>query len=75
MNSNLLKSQIVLKDTNVCTLAKDLNISKSAFYRKLNKESEFTRKEILKLMSLLDLDKEKTFEIFFSDECLKRHGN
>lgn len=73
MNSNLLKSQIVLKETNVRTLAKGLNISKSAFYRKLNKESEFTRKEILELMNLLDLDKEKTFEIFFSDECLIRH--
>lgn len=73
MNSNLLKSQMVLKDKNVCTLAKSLNISKSAFYRKLNKSSEFTRKEISMLMDLLDLDKERAFEIFFSEECRERH--
>lgn len=68
MNSNLLKSQMVLKDKNACALAKGLNISKSAFYRKLNRSSEFTRKEISMLMDLLDLDKEKAFEIFFNEK-------
>ena len=68
MDSKLLKSQMVLKDINVPNLAKGLNISKSALYRKLNRDSEFTRKEILMLMDLLDLDKEKIFEIFFNDK-------
>ena len=73
MNTNLLKSYMVLKEKNACDLAQSLKISKSAFYRKLNKTSEFTRKEIHILMNLLELDINKAFEIFFSEECPKRH--
>lgn len=68
MNTNLLKSYMVLKEKNACDLAQSLKISKSAFYRKLNKSSEFTRKEISMLMDLLELDKEKAFEIFFDEK-------
>lgn len=67
MNAKLLKSQIVLKGEKVPNLANYLGISKSAFYRKLNKKSEFTRSEISTLIHLLDIEKEKAFEIFFDD--------
>ena len=67
MNSNLLKAQIVLKDKKVTNIAIDLGISKTSLYRKLNGKSEFTRSEIVRLINILDIEKNNAIEIFFDD--------
>ena len=66
MNGNLLKSIITLQGKTIKEVAKNLNISKSAFYRKMHAKTEFTRVEISKLIEILDLSKEKAIEIFFA---------
>ncbi|WP_045517658.1 transcriptional regulator [Clostridium sporogenes] len=66
MNVALLKSQIILNNKKIPEIAEDLKISKSAFYRKLRGDSEFTRQEISKLITLLNLNIETAMEIFFS---------
>lgn len=65
MNVNMLKAQMALKGKRVIDVAKVLNISKSAMYRKLNGKSDFTRKEICDLIDYLQINTEKAMEIFF----------
>lgn len=68
MNSKLLKSQIVLNRHTLVQVASYLEISRSALYRKMSGESDFTRKEVLKLKSLLKLSNDQVIEIFFYEE-------
>ncbi|MHB9943639.1 hypothetical protein CF065_18990 [Clostridium sporogenes] len=75
MNVALLKSQIILNNKKIPEIAEDLKISKSAFYRKLRGDSEFTRQEISKLITLLNLNIETAMEIFFSARVSNRTLN
>ncbi|EPY2273725.1 hypothetical protein ACFLKB_00935 [Clostridium sp. FAM 1755] len=75
MNVALLKSQIILNNKKIPEIAEDLKISKSAFYRKLRGDSEFTRQEISKLITLLNLNIETAMEIFFSAKVSNRTLN
>ena len=68
MNVKLLKSQIVLNQYTLVQVAAYLEISRSALYRKILGESEFTRKEVLKLKCLLKLSDHQLIEIFFNEE-------
>ncbi|WP_195513884.1 hypothetical protein [Turicibacter sanguinis] len=68
MNSKLLKSQIVLNRHTLVQVASYLEISRSALYRKMSGESDFTRKEVLKLKSLLKLSNDQVMGIFFNEE-------
>ena len=68
MNSNLLKSIITLQGKTIKDVAKELNISKSAFYRKMYSKTEFTRAEISHLIKILDISVDKAMEIFFTEE-------
>lgn len=68
MNVNMLKAQIALKGKKISDIAKLLEISKSAIYRKLSGKSDFTRKEILLLINFLDINTDKAMEIFFSQK-------
>ena len=68
MNVKLLKSQIVLNQYTLVHVAAYLEISRSALYRKISGESEFTRKEVLKLKCLLKLSDHQVIEIFFNEE-------
>lgn len=67
MDTNLLKSQIVLKEHTLAQVACYLGVSRSALYRKMSGESEFTRKELLKLKYLLKLSDHQVMEIFFNE--------
>lgn len=49
-----------------------LGISRSAFYRKCNGESEFTQSEIQKIVDILDL--KSPMGIFLLKKCPKRHS-
>ena len=68
MNVKLLKSQIVFNKYTLVQVAAYLEISRSALYRKMSGESEFTRKEVLKLKCLLKLSDHQVIEIFFNEE-------
>lgn len=68
MNINLLKSQIALKGKKITDIARILSISKTAIYRKLNGDSDFTRQEIFKIIEYLGIDTELAMKIFFDDK-------
>ncbi|MBU3185627.1 helix-turn-helix domain-containing protein [Clostridium estertheticum] len=65
MNIKLLKAQMALNGKKTSEVAKLLGISKSAMYRKLNGNSDFTRKEICRLITCLGIETEKAMDIFF----------
>ena len=46
MNTNLLKSQIILKGHTLSQVSHYLNVSKSSLYRKMYGENEFTRRDV-----------------------------
>lgn len=52
-----------ISKSDMCTL---LGISRSAFYRKCNGESEFTQSEIQKIVDILELD--SPMGIFFNEK-------
>lgn len=68
MNGRVLKAQMVLKEKTVDDLCTALGISRSAWFRKVNGESQFTQGEIAGLRFELDLDDHQTAEIFFAKE-------
>ena len=68
MNTNLLKSQIILKGHTLSQVACYLDLSESSLYRKMYGENEFTRKEMLKLKQLLELSNDTVMDIFFDEK-------
>lgn len=65
INLNLLKSKLALKNKSISSLAQDIGLNKSTFYRKVRGESDFTRKEITDIVVFLGLNQEEMCEIFF----------
>jgi DNA-binding phage protein len=59
-----LLAQMVLRNVKTEDVAKELGINPATFYRKLNKDGEFTRSEIQKLIEFLNI--EKPMDIFFA---------
>ena len=68
MNSKLLKAQIIMCGKKMNDVANELGISKTAFYRKLKGETEFTRHEIEVIINYLGLTIEKAVDIFFGEK-------
>lgn len=68
VNARELKVQMIRKDKTVDQLCAALGISRSAWFRKVAGESEFTQGEIKGLRFELELDDELTRIIFFEDE-------
>lgn len=68
VNAKELKVQMIRKDKSVDDLCSACGISRSAWFRKINGESQFTQGEIADLRRELDLDNEATAAIFFDDE-------
>ena len=66
MNRKELRAQMIRMDKSTDDLCAALGISRSAWFRKLNGESEFTQGEITGLRFELDLDDRLTGIIFFS---------
>lgn len=65
---DVLRLKYEIKKNKMTTeeFCKSIGISKTAFYRKCNGTSDFTRKEIQKIKELLNLDSPD--EIFFAKE-------
>jgi len=68
MNTRALKAQMILKDKTIDDLCAALGISRSAWFRKVGGESEFTQGEITGLRFELDLDDHQTADIFFNKD-------
>ena len=68
MNKRELKAQMVRKEKTVDQLCTALGISRTAWFRKVGGESQFTQGEIMGLRFELDLDDHQTAEIFFNNE-------
>lgn len=68
MNSNLLKAEMVKKGINGQKLSEKIGISESAFYRKMNGSSEFTRGEMKGIIRELEMDHKTILSVFFEDE-------
>jgi hypothetical protein len=68
MNVRALKAQMIMKGKTVDQLCTALGISRSAWFRKIGGESEFTQGEIAGLRFELELDDHQTADIFFSKE-------
>ena len=66
MNTNALKAQMVLRGIKMCDLASVMGISQSALYRKMNKKSYFTQKEISIMIDYLKI--ENPMHIFFNEK-------
>ena len=65
MNKALLKYTMETQRVSVEELCAYIGISKSAYYKKINGKSEFTRGEIIKICQCLNL--ESPVEIFFAE--------
>lgn len=63
---NELRAEIVKHGMTIESLAKAINISDSAMYRKMSGESDFFRNEILAIAKTLKLSNARMCEIFFS---------
>lgn len=59
-----LEIAMMRKGMNVVSLAKTIGISRSALYRKINGNGEFTRSEIQRIVEALGLD--SPMGIFFT---------
>ena len=66
MNKALLKYTMETQNVSIEALCAFLDISKSAFYRKINGKSEFTRREIELICQRLNLS--SPVDIFFADK-------
>ena len=68
MNAKELKAEMIRKDKSVDQLCAAAGFSRSAWFRKLGGESEFTQGEIQAIRRELELDDRQTMLIFFSQE-------
>ena len=66
MNVKELKIQMIRSEKTVDQLCAALGMSRSAWFRKVKGDSEFTQGEIAALRCELDLDDELTGLIFFN---------
>ena len=64
MDAARLRYEMAKKGISIRTLCEDLNISRTAFYRKCKGVSEFTQSDIESIMRYLDLD--SPMGIFFT---------
>ena len=66
MNKARLEYEMNLRHVSKADMCAMLGISRSAFYRKCNGESEFTQSEIQKIVDFLNLD--SPMGIFFTEK-------
>lgn len=62
---NMLKAKIIEKGMSVVQLCNKIGICETTFYRKLSRDGDFTRFEILNISSILRLSAKERDSIFF----------
>lgn len=65
-HKNKLKAQMALLGVTAKDLAKELDINEATFYRKMQRDGDFTRKEINTIIQVLQITNPE--EIFFAEE-------
>ena len=68
MQRNRLKAALTLRGISVDDLCFDIGMSRSAWYRKISGDSEFTREEVARIARRLSLSGEEFITIFFNDD-------
>jgi len=68
MNKLKLEYEMKMKGITAAEMYNALQISRSAFYRKCNGKTEFTRREIEEIIEILGIDKVEALEGIFFDE-------
>ena len=71
MDYNKLREEMRKKGISVNDMCRELNMSRSAFYRKSHGKTEFTRSEIEKIVDFLGIG--SPVQIFLPRKCLKRY--
>lgn len=65
MNKNMLYAEIKFKGYSIQDFLFKINMNRSTWNKKVRGINEFTRDEILRIITVLNLSVEKTMEIFF----------
>lgn len=65
-----IKVLLELKNLKRCYLAEKLNITYNTLTKKINGQREFTYLEILKMKSVLDVDKQTFADLLFNEKFL-----
>ena len=68
MNVKELKARMILMDKSIDQVCTAIGISRSAWFRKVHGQSQFTQGEIVGIRHVLDLDDAMTSAIFFNDK-------
>ena len=67
MNTRELAAELARKGLRFTAIANMIGISKTAFYRKMNGQSQFKLREIKSLKEILSLSPDRISEIFFAE--------
>ncbi len=67
-NENLFRSKVVCKGMTLGQVAEALMMNQCTISRKLKNHGSFTREEIGKLVTILDLSEDDVMSIFFAEE-------
>lgn len=65
---NLLKAAMVARGYTVKSLALALGMNQATFYRKMQRDGDFTREEMNTMITCLGLDTSEYKDIFFAEE-------
>ena len=68
MNINRLRGKIAENGYSIPDFSQKIGIKKATFYRKLKRQTEFTRSEIESISIVLNLSAEQIKEIFFDEK-------
>lgn len=68
MNARKLKAQIMIKGLSIDDVCTRLQISRTAWFRKIAGTTQFTLREVAILRAMLDLDENMLEDIFFERE-------
>ncbi len=65
-NQNLLKAKIVERGLSVLEICREIGICVATFYRKVDRDGDFSRFEIEKMAKVLGLSADERNSIFFA---------
>lgn len=66
VNTDMLRSKIAERRTNVSKVAERMGVDKTTLYRRIADSSSFTIGEVCKITEILELSHDEAVSIFFS---------
>ncbi len=67
MNIKELNAELARKGISIPRLAEMLGMSKKALYSRMSEQTSFKQAEIEQISKILELSRDRIFEIFFAD--------